>query len=104
MKKIVNDFGPINFGMLIVTVFSLIVSAGLLWWSMENESYIRTVDQSLANKMAEIQQLEVEKTNLESDLSDEKQRSLELADELNQINMRNEGIMYQEWYEGLDKE
>lgn len=97
MKKIIDDFGPINLGLLAVTIFALLVSAGLLWWSMENESYIRVVDQSLADRNAEVQQLK-------ADLSEEKQRSLELADKLNQIDMRNEGMMYQEWHEGMDAE
>lgn len=111
MKKIINDFGPINLGLLAVTIFSLLVSAGLLWWSMENESYIRTVDQSLADRNAEVQELNKELKVANKKIA-EKDKTIELksmqlihkSDVYNQQKMRDEGIKYQNMYEGLDAE
>lgn len=60
------------------------------------ERQVVVLESEKEDKNAQIQQLTIDLKKAKSDLSESKQRSLELADKLNQIEMRNEGIKYQE--------
>lgn len=73
----------------IITFLNLFLFGLTIWINYENESYIATINQHLADSSAKVQELE-------QDLSEEKKLRQVANWKLGQIEARDEGIKYQE--------
>lgn len=78
------------------TVVNILLLALALFIVYENESYIQTIDQALADEYAKTDELEKQLKEEQDETDEVRQQALEYKDKVNQIEARNEGIMYQE--------
>lgn len=104
----------IKAGTVIFTIFTflnLLLFGLSVTWVRENESYIEAVERGSSEKDITINNLEKDLEEAEEVLS-EKDKLIELksmqlihkSDVYKQQQMKEEGIEYQNMYEGLDKE
>lgn len=98
-------------------IFTILTFANILLfgtsyaWMSENESYIEAIERGSAEKDITINNLEKDLEEAEESISDKDKlielKSMQLiykSDVYKQQQMKEEGIKYQEYWEGLDAE
>lgn len=95
----------------ILTLANILLFGTSYVWVSENESYIETIERGSAEKDITINNLEKDLEEAEETISDKDKlielKSMQLiykSDVYKQQQMKEEGIEYQNMYEGLDEE